>query len=152
MKVLIIEDGTEYSDTFGRFLSEGFEWVRAGNGEAAILLLKSGSFDCVFCDMRFDRIEAADLVGDVVAVSDQFNGDVVKTRQHLQDHQGNYILAAIRDAGIRTPVLMSYDFDAEPRRWHRIEQRYAPVAYLADQSGPTEVAQKIRRLVAHKPG
>ena len=37
MRVLVIEDGYEYSETLGRFLSEGFEWVRRRLGTVVVL-------------------------------------------------------------------------------------------------------------------
>ena len=49
MKVLVVEDGYEYFDTFQRFLTEGFEWVRAGAGQEALQLIQQGlSFDWIF--------------------------------------------------------------------------------------------------------
>lgn len=145
MKVLVVEDGFEYSETLQRFLSEGFTWERAGSGPRALELLP-GDWDAVFLDMRFDRVPENELLGDVAEVADRFNGDPVQARRFLEDHQGNYVLAAIRDAGHATPVLLSYDFDGEPRRWERLVQRYGPVDYLPDNASPSEIAARLRRL------
>lgn len=146
MKVLVVEDGFEYSETLGRFLADGFAWTRAGSGPDALARLAGERFDVVFCDMRFDRVADHELLGDPTAVADQYNGDPVQARRHLEDHQGNYILAALRDAGHRVPVLMSYDFEGEPKRWERLVRRYAPVDYLPDNASPQDVADRLRRL------
>ena len=69
-------------------------------------------------------------------------------RRFLEDHQGNYILDAIRRAGHTLPVLLSYDFDAEPRRWERLAARYGPLDYLDDVAGPADVAARLDRLAA----
>ena len=150
VQVLVVEDGTEYSDTLGRFLTGdgAFRFVRAGSGAAALAALGTpgASFDVVFLDMRFDRTPEGELLGDPVAAADRFNGDAVQARRFLEDHQGNYILAALREAGHAVPVLMSYDFSAEPRRWANLRARYGPVDFLVDVASPTEVAGRLRGL------
>ena len=97
--------------------------------------------------MKFDRAPEHQLLGDLASVADQFNGDPLQARAHLEDHQGTYILAAVREAGCALPVLMSYDFDAEPRRWQRLVQRYGPVDYLPGNQGPLEISARLRATV-----
>jgi len=147
MRVLVCEDGFEYSETLGRFLPD-VSWERAGSGPKALEALRRGGFDAVFLDMRFDRVPDDELLGDVAETADRFNGDAVQARLFLQDHQGNYVLAAIRAAGFRVPVVLSYDFEAEPRRWAHLEAAYAPVAFLPDGSGPKEVAERLAALTS----
>ena len=147
MKVLIIEDGFEYSETLGRFLSD-VAWTRAGSGPDALVRLADEAFDAVFLDMRFDRVEDDALLGDVASVADRFNGDPVQARAFLQDHQGVYVLAALREAGHTLPVLVSYDFGGEPRRWSRLSGSHAPVDYLPDVAGPTDVRSRLEALIA----
>ncbi len=144
--VLVIEDGSEYTETLERFLSEAFRFTRAGSGVAALQLLAQASFDVVFLDMRFDRTPEGELLGDLEAAIERLNGDPVQARRFLEDHQGNFILSAIRDAGHAVPVLMSYDFSTEPRRWQRLASRYAPVDFLDDVASPDDVAARIRAL------
>ena len=146
LRVLVVEDGTEYSDTLGRFLGEGFTVERAGSGHAALDRLRAGGIDAVFLDMRFDRVSAGELLGDPDAAADRFNGDLVQGRRFLEDHQGTYILDEIRSAGLRVPVLLSYDFAGEQRRWERLRARFAPIDHLPDDASPTEVRQRLRRL------
>ena len=143
--MLVVEDGHEYSETLLRFLPD-FTWERAGSGPEALKRLAAERFDALFLDMRFDRVPVDQLLGDLVATADRFNGDPGQARQFLEDHQGNYVLAAIRDAGYRVPVLMSYDFEGEPRRWQRIVEKYAPVDHLPDNASPAEIAERFRQL------
>ncbi len=147
MRVLIIEDGFEYVETLQRFLSDGFEWERAGSGPVAIERLGGGGYDAIYLDMRFDRVPEGELLGDLAATADRFNGDPVQARHFLEDHQGNYVLAALREHDVQTPVLMSYDFSSEPRRWARIAEKYSPVDFLPDNASPAEVARRLHTLV-----
>jgi CheY-like chemotaxis protein len=148
MNVLVVEDGSEYVDTLGRFLRDGFAWTRAGCGAEALAALGSAPCDAVFLDMRFDRCPADRLLGNLEHAIDRFNGDPIQARRFLEDHQGAFILAAIREAGHRTPVLVSYDFGGEPRRWERIAVRQAPVAWVPGNAGPGEIAAALRELAA----
>jgi CheY-like chemotaxis protein len=147
LRVLVIEDGTEYLESYERFLPEGFTFHRAGSGVEALALLRSEApFDAIVLDMRFDRAPEGELLGDVDEVAERFNGDLVQARQFLEDHQGTFILAALREAGCALPVLLSCDFSTEPRRWARLTARYAPVGYVPDEAGPTDVGDHLRRL------
>lgn len=139
IQVLIVEDGQEYSALFSRYLSDGFTFTRAGDGPAALELLRARQFSVIFLDMRFDRAEPGRLLGDLAATTARFTGDEAQARRHLEDNQGVYILAALREAGVQLPVVMSYDFDGEPRRFKHLQGRYAPLSYLADAAGPAEI-------------
>lgn len=147
MDVLVVEDGFEYSELLGRFLAEGFVWTRAGSGPAALAALAERAFDAVYLDMRFDRVPLGELLGDVEATADRFNGDDVQARAFLEDHQGLYVLDALREAGYRLPVLLSYDFEAEPARWERLERRHRPVDYVPDNASPSAIAGQLEALV-----
>lgn len=148
MRVLVVEDGYEYFDTFSRFLAEDFDWVRAGHAEEALLFLAEAEFDAVLLDMCFDRIPEGQLLGDVHEAAERFNGDRQRGLLFLQEYQGNYILASIRQAGFVGPVILSYDFDDEPRRWRHLSGRFPPLAYLPDNFSPRLVAEKLQSLVA----
>ncbi len=72
--------------------------------------------------------------------------DAVQARRFLEDHQGNYVLAALRSAGHQLPVLLSYDFSSEPRRWSNLSARYGPVDFLIDVASHDEVADRLLAL------
>lgn len=145
-RVLVVEDGHEYIETYGRYLGEEFDFVRAGDGQTALSMLASDDWHAVFLDMRFDRAER--LLGDLDALELRFHGDRERAKRFLEDNQGTYIAAAIRDAGYRHPLLFSYDFDSEPRRFSHLVERYAPVAYIGDTAGPSEVREALWALWA----
>src|SRR5689334_22974506 len=131
MRVLIVEDGSEYTECLTRFVPT-VAWERAGTGPRALQALAGGGYDAVFLDMRFDRAPAAELLGDPSELADRFNGDHVAARRFLADHQGTFVLAAIRSAGHRLPVVLSYDFSDEPRRFERLAARHGPLRYVRD--------------------
>ncbi|MFH1464953.1 MAG: hypothetical protein ABIO70_11270 [Pseudomonadota bacterium] len=144
LRVLVVEDGDEYSANLARFLPGDFELVRAGSGPEALSALAAAAFHVIFLDMRFDRTPAAVLLGDLQATADRFNGDIERARCFLEDNQGAYVLAALREAGCALPVVFSHDFSGEPRRWANLEQRYPPLAYLSDNAGPEEVSRCLK--------
>lgn len=149
--VLVIEDGHEYSETMGRFLSGQLVLERAGSGPEALERLARGGVDVVFLDMRFDRTPEELLLGDVEDLVDRFNGDRTQARRFRQDHQGTYVLAALREGGHEVPVVMSYDFDGEPRRFKKLAKRFGPVRYLTDDAGPDAVLATLRDAASTTP-
>ena len=153
--VLVVEDGHEYITNLQRFLSEDFEFHRAGDGRDALEMLARRRFDVVFLDMRFDRSDV--LIGDLDALVDRFAGDGARARRFLEDNQGTYILAALRQAGHDQPVLFSHDFDAAPRRFQNLRRRYGalhygPLRYLVDSAGPAEIRAALWELVGGVQG
>lgn len=135
--ILVVEDGHEYTTNLERFLGEQFRFVRAGDGEAAVAALGVEPFRAVFLDMRFDRAER--LLGDLDALIGRFAGDEARARRFLEDNQGTYVLAALRAAGCTLPVIFSYDFDGEPRRFANLDRRHGPLTYLDDTAGPADM-------------
>ena len=144
MKVLIVEDGYEYSETMGRYLGTDVNLDRAGDGLDALAMLSASPCDVVFMDMRFDRSER--LLGDDEALRERFGGDTVRVRRFLERHQGTYIADAIRAAGHQTPILFSYDFARESTRWAHLVGRLGRVAYINDTAGPADVRRALMEL------
>lgn len=144
IRVLVIEDGEEYIRTLGRYLGEGFALARAGSGPEALALLRAERFDVIFLDMRFDRAPTDALLGDVAASAERAGGDAARGLAFIVENQGAYVLAALREAGCAVPVVFSYDFDAEPRRWRHLSERYAPLRYLTDNAGPDAIRAALR--------
>ncbi|MCA9488898.1 MAG: response regulator [Myxococcales bacterium] len=145
-RILVVEDGNEYSDTLGRFLSHRFVFGRAGSGPEALRMMAEASWDAVFLDMCFDRVPDEQLLGDRHEVAERFGGDPVRARAFLQQHQGTFVLAALRGAGHAQPVLLSYDFSAEPRRFERLAARQGPLDHLPDPV-PGEVERRLTALL-----
>ena len=143
-RVLVVEDGHEYIENLQHFLGEEFFFHRAGDGREALQSLEESDWHGVFLDMRFDR--AIYLIGDVDEVTARFHGDGDRAKRFLENHQGTYIAAAIREAGFTHPLLFSYDFELEPRRYANLCARYAPVAYINDTAGPADIREALWRL------
>lgn len=144
-RVLIIEDGHEYVTAYQRFLGDAFAFVRAGDGREALALLDDAPFDAAVLDMRFDR--ADHLLGDLAATTARY-GDAARARRFLEDNQGTFILAALREAGHDLPVVVSYDFGGEPRRFRNLARRYGPVGWLGDAAGPAEIRRALEAAVS----
>ncbi len=143
-RVLVVEDGHEYITTLQRYLGEAFDFVRAGDGHEALERLAAETWHVVFLDMRFDRTPTARLLGDLAETADRVNGDAHRATRFLEEHQGTYVLAALREAGCGLPVVMSHDFDSQPRRWKHLSHRYRPVQYLADNADPERIQRTLQ--------
>lgn len=152
VRVLIVEDGFEYRDTFTRYAGEQFSFTRAGDGDEALAACAAADFDVLFLDMRFDRIEAGRLFGDLAETAERFNGDPVRATRFLEENQGVYVLAALRAAGVDTPAVFSHDFSGEPRRWSALERKYAPVAWLPDNASPAQIKALLSGAAGGAPG
>ncbi len=147
-RVLIVEDGFEYRDTFGRYAGAEFTFTRTGSGAEALAAVAAGAFDCLFLDMRFDRVQPGALIGDLAETAERFNGDPVRATRFLEENQGAYVLAALREAGCVLPAVFSHDFSGEPRRWGALERKYAPVAWLPDNASPAQVKECLALAAA----
>lgn len=144
-RVLVVEDGHEYSTTLSRFLGGAFAFTRAGSGPDALRLLATESFDVAFLDMRFDRVDPGVLLGSMDDALERSNGDAERARRFLEDNQGVFVLSALRDAGHSVPAVFSYDFDGEPRRWRFLAKRYGPLQYLTDNASPDDIRGALER-------
>lgn len=145
-RVLVVEDGHEYINNLTRFLGTDFDFTRAGNGPTALSLLASQPFAAVFLDMKFDRADV--LLGDLDATRRRFAGDEARAKRFLENNQGTYVLAAIREAGHTLPAVFSYDFDSEPRRLRNLRRRYGPLDYLNDTATPVDIRGTLAQAIS----
>ncbi len=152
IRVLVVEDGDEYLTNLTTFVSDGFEYAQAKSGRAACERLAAEPFDAVYLDMRFDRTPHEDLMGDLVALTARFNGDIGRARRFQQDNQGLFILRALREAGFSGPVVISYDFSLEERRFAAIRARDPKVSYCPDYADAGTIRAAILEAVGLSPG
>jgi len=146
--VLVLEDGDEYLDNLSRFVP-GPRYVQAHDGGSALALLQAGPVHLVYLDMRFDRIARDRLLGDIDAATRDHGGDVERAWRSLANHQGLYLLAALREAGWATlPVLLAYDFSREPARVAFLQKQHPALAWLPDAVTPDEIRLRIGSLLA----
>ena len=75
------------------------------------------------------------------------NGDVTRARAFLQDNQGLFILRALRDAGYAGPVILSYDFGAEERRFRALSAKDPALSYCPDYADATTIRTAIVRAL-----
>lgn len=130
--VLVVEDGDEYLTNLSTFVGGDFSYRQAKSGEAAKRAVASAVPDIVYLDMRFDRIPESELLGNIVELSARFNGDVSRARRFQQDNQGMFILRGLRESGYVGPVILSYDFSTEERRFRALSARDPALYYCPD--------------------
>jgi len=111
MKLLIIEDGTEYEAFARLFLADQCDIRAAHCAEEALGLLADFSADRLLVDLRFDRSDEEALVGDAGATAERlFAGDLAQAVDYLKENQGALILASLRRAGHDQPAVFVHDF------------------------------------------
>lgn len=145
--VVVVEDGDEYLTNLTTFVARGIRYVQAKSGEQACALVRASPPDLVYLDMRFDRTPVEALLGDIVALTARFNGDVARARAFQQDNQGLFILRALRDAGYRGPVILSYDFGAEERRFRALSEKDPALSYCPDYADASTIQAAIHHAV-----
>lgn len=137
LTLLLVEDGTEYTDAFRSLAASdprfSIELVRAGNCEEARRVLSERSVDAVFLDVVFDRTPPERLVGDLETQIRRFGGDQRRAERHLAENQGFYVfrdLAPLLPEAV--PVVLAYDFSAEPERLAALRKRRERLSGVPD--------------------
>jgi hypothetical protein len=143
--VLVIEDGTEYVEAIQNLASRGpVELVRAADVHEARRTIGERRLDAVFLDVVFDRTPLEKLAGDVEALIRRFGGDRSRAETHLAENQGFYVLnelAGILPATI--PVVIAYDFSAEPDRLAALRRAHPNLSGLPDGTPISEVLERL---------
>jgi hypothetical protein len=146
VRVLIVEDGTEYADAFRRLAPEGaaVEWLRAADAAAARRILAEHAVDAVFLDVVFDRTPVEALAGDREALAARFAGDRGRALTHLAAHQGFYVaaeLAPLIPPGVR--VLLAYDFTADPARLAALRESIPGLDGVEEGTSASRLVQRL---------
>jgi ActR/RegA family two-component response regulator len=149
--VLVVEDGDEYLTNLSMFVAEGFTYRQAHSGAQACDMIDERVPDAVYLDMRFDRTPQEELLGNIVELANRFNGDAARARRFQEDNQGLFVLRALREAGYRGPVILSYDFSAEERRFRAISARDPALSYCPDYADATTIRAALLAAVGGKP-
>ena len=147
IRVLVVEDGDEYITNLTTFVAEGIDYRQSKSGGRACEMIAAEEPDLVFLDMRFDRTPIEELLGDMVQLTGRFNGDSGRARRFQQDNQGLFILRALRDAGYRRPVIISYDFGAEEKRFRALSRKDPELHYCPDYADAKAIRQTILQAV-----
>ena len=147
IRVLVVEDGDEYLTNLTTFVSEGFSYEQARSGSEACRMAEMVDPDLVYLDMRFDRTPEGELLGNMVELTARFNGDIARARRFQQDNQGLFILRELREAGFSGPVIISYDFSGEERRFRALSARDPALSYCPDYADADAIRAAILRAV-----
>jgi len=145
--VLIIEDGDEYLENLGRFVP-GPRYLQSHSGGEALAVLARETVDLIYLDMRFDRTPRAELLGDHAAATREHNGDPLRGWKHLENNQGLFVLAALREAGHGAlPVILAYDFSRERRRFEHLSALHPTLRWVPDAVTPEQIRGLMAQLV-----
>ncbi len=143
IRVLVVEDGNEYLTNLSTFVAEGCEYHQAQSGGEACAMAERLRPDVVYLDMRFDRTPVEALLGDFVQLTGRFNGDMGRARRFQEDNQGLFILRALRESGYSRPVILSYDFSTEERRFATLSAKDPGLLYCPDYADAKEIRSAI---------
>ncbi len=142
-RILVIEDGHEYSERFRRFLGQEIQFARAACLAEVRLKLLDGSRGLLL-DLDFRRTSTFDLVDEngktQVALTDD-------ERKRLAEMQGILILRALRGLGCALPALLFADLDDSGQLAY-LETTLAPLRILSSGISLPEIARQIREMVA----
>jgi CheY-like chemotaxis protein len=157
--LLVVEDGTEYTEAFARLASNDsglpVELIRAGDAAEAARILRERRVDAVFLDVVFDRTPPDRLAGDLEREIRRFGGDRARAVRHLAENQGFYLfneLAPVLREAI--PVVIAYDFSVEPERLAALRQRWERLSGVADGTPISSVLDSLLASLTtgDKPG
>jgi len=136
--LLVVEDGTEYTEAFRRLVPDDVTLLRAGDAEEARGYLAAHPVSAVFLDVVFDRTPAEKLAG-----------DRARGVEHLSRNQGFYLTAELAEALPRDcRVVIAYDFAAEPARLSAL-RRNLPGLEGVEEGAP--LSRVLERLILNRP-
>jgi hypothetical protein len=145
--VLVVEDGTEYTDAFRRLAGAGesFEFFRAGDAREARRILAERPVDAIFLDVAFDRIPPERLEGAIEPLTERFGGDRLRAQRHLASQQGFYLAAALANSIPRSArVFIAFDFSAEPERLRALRERLPGLEGMREGTPISRVLDRMR--------
>jgi CheY-like chemotaxis protein len=146
--LLVVEDGTEYTEALrslvAKELSASIELVRAGDADEARRVLAERTVDALFLDVVFDRTPPERLAGDLEREIQRFGGDRRRAERHLAENQGFYLVSELAPLLPRAiPVVIAYDFSAEPERLAALRRRCERLSGLADGTPISAVMESL---------
>jgi hypothetical protein len=134
--LLVVEDGTEYTEAFGRLRPPSeVEILRASDAAEARQVLETKRVDGVFLDVVFDRTSPEKLCG-----------DRSRSLEHLARQQGFYLAAQLADLfPAQARVVIAYDFDGETERLAALREK-VPSLEGFEEGAP--LSRVLERLLA----
>ena len=134
--LLVVEDGTEYTEAFRRLVPSyevDVELIRAGDAADARRILETSRVDGVFLDVVFDRTPPEKLGGDRSRSPDQ-----------LARPQGFYLVAEL--ATLLAPVarvVIAYDFSGEPARLAALREKAPSLEGVAEGAPLSRILERL---------
>jgi hypothetical protein len=144
--VLVVEDGTEYTEAFGRLAGDvgPVDLLHASHAAEARAVLAQRRVDAVFLDVVFDRTPPERLVGNREELDRRFAGDPARAIEHLAFHQGFYILAELGPSiPSGAPVLIAHDFSSEPGRLAALRTGVPGLDGVPESATTTQILRRL---------
>lgn len=142
-KVLVCEDGDEYTRRFERFLSERFEFVRTTELASLLTLLcPHHPFAALLLDRDFSRCQDSQLVDEDGQTRASLSQDL---RRRLASDQGILILRQLRLHSITIPTVLFADFE-DRLRASFLEQSLFPLTVMDSHAGLPQLMQHLDSL------
>jgi hypothetical protein len=138
---VICEDGTEYSDRFGRFLPE-FSYTRTTCARELFATRILEGATGILLDLDFRRSAAGELIDENGLTS--LNRTPAEAAR-LAREQGILMLRQLRLRGYTTPVLLFADLDS-PERTQFLESQFGPLHVVASSDAIGELALRMATL------
>jgi len=140
-RLVVVEDGREYSERFRRFLGHQIDFARASS-LAEVRVRLSGGCDGLLLDLDFRRTRPEELVDEQGRTSEDLSED---ERRRLVESQGIFVLRALRAEGRRQPALLFADID-DREQVSFLERSLAPLEILGSDVSLPEIARRIRAM------
>ena len=146
--LLVVEDGREYLEFFQLFLKDDYSYRHAQSGRAAMSILDEDGIDMIVLDMRFDRTDESDLLGDEARVADDyFGGDRSRAQRYIKENQGTMILAALREESYTRPVLFVHDMP--PKKLENLRALYGRI-YVVPRFDAAAIRAEISKALERR--
>lgn len=136
-RILVCEDGDEYTERFTRLLGRRYEFTRATSFGETRALLAARSFAALILDLDFRRTPRALLLDEQL-----HEGANEDDAPRLAADQGVLLLRALRVAGVRLPALLCADFD-DPARERLLCAELDPLQIVPSSEGLSELAARL---------
>jgi DNA-binding NarL/FixJ family response regulator len=137
-RVIVVEDGLEYTERFSRLLSAQFIFERVADFSTLVSALETAA-SVVLLDLDFRRTPVDQLIdGEGGAASP--NGAA-----ELAAVQGILILRSLRKRGERLPALLCADLD-DPEQARLLCEELGPLQISPSSESLPELANRLREL------
>ena len=143
-RILVIEDGLEYSERFSRLLGSQFQFTRAGSFAEALAALENEPIDALILDLDFRRTPRESLIDE--------RGEIARAEDAaaLAAVQGILILRALRSRSIDRPAVLCADLD-DAAQAARLCAALSPLQLSPSSEGLPALASRLRALIADCP-